>query len=199
MTDSLFEPAAAALLSDDVIDGVGRRDPDALGACYEVLADPLFRYVRGLCGDARLAEDMVEETFLELVQAAPRITGGMGGLRAWLYRAARNNLIDVKRKQARRGDVPLDMDQATLRPDLSPGPEAAAVLGERHDVLWAALAQVSEDQREVLILRFVSGLSGPEVAEATGRTVGAVKSLQHRGLAALARLLGTDNSLMEAP
>lgn len=199
MTDSLFEPAAQTLLSDDLIAGIAQRDPDAFGACYEALADPLFRYVRGLCGDGRLAEDMVEETFLELVQSAPRITGGVGGLRAWLYRAARNNLIDVKRKQARRGDVPLDMDQATMRPDLSPGPEATAVLGERHDILWTALAQVSEDQREVLMLRFVSGLSGPEVAEATGRTVGAVKSLQHRGLAALARLLGTDNSLMEPP
>lgn len=199
MTDSLYEPGGPALLSDDLIAGIGLRDPDALGACYEALADPLFRYVRGLCGDAILAEDMVEETFLELVQAAPQITGGLGGLRAWLYRAARNNLIDVKRKQTRRGDVPLDMEQATLRPDLSPGPEATAVLGERHDVLFAALAELSEDQREVLTLRFVSGLSGPEVAEATGRSVGAVKSLQHRGLAALARLLGTDNSLMEPP
>lgn len=199
MTDSLYEPAAQTVLPDDLIAGIARRDPDAFGACYEALADPLFRYVRGLCGDGRLAEDMVEETFLELVQAAPLITGGLGGLRAWLYRAARNNLIDVKRKQARRGDVPLDMEQATLRPDLSPGPEASAVLGERHDILWTALAQVSEDQREVIMLRFVSGLSGPEVAEATGRTVGAVKSLQHRGLAALARLLGTDISLMEPP
>lgn len=187
------------MFTDALAEGVRTRDPDALAWCYESLADPLFRYVRGLCGDPTLAEDLVEETFLELVEYAPAITGGLGGIRAWLFRAARNNLIDAKRKSTRRGDLPLDERMAARRPDLDPGPEARALLNEREAVLHTAMASLSPDQREVLMLRFAGGLSGPEVAAATGRTVGAVKSLQHRGLAALAKLLGTDTNLTEPP
>lgn len=202
MTNALPEPSPLSgelVFSDALIEGVRTRDPDALGRCYEALADPLFRYLRGLCGDPVLAEDLVEETFLELVEYAPAITGGIGGLRAWLFRAARNNLIDAKRKSSRRGDLPLDEQAAARRPDLDPGPEAQAVRGEQEAVLYAAMEKLSEDQREVLMLRFAGGLSGPEVAAATGRTVGAVKSLQHRALASMARLLGTDTNLMEPP
>ena len=202
MTSPLSEPSHLAggfELTDALVEGVRTRDPDALAGCYEALSNPLFRYLRGLCGDPVLAEDLVEETFLELVEYAPSITGGVGGVRAWLFRAARNNLIDAKRKATRRGDVPLDEAAAARRPDLDPGPEALALRGEQEAVLYAAMQHLSEDQREVLMLRFAGGLSGPEVAEATGRTVGAVKSLQHRALASMARLLGTDLDLMEPP
>lgn len=193
-------PDAIAPGRDDALAaGVARRDPDALASCYEEIADALFRYLLGLCGDRVLAEDLVEETFLELVEAAPTLTGGLSGVRAWLFRAGKNNLIDARRKSARRGDVALDDDFAASRPDRDPGPEAQAEAHEQQAVLYGAMAQVSADQREVLMLRFVGGLSGPEVAEATGRTVGAVKSLQHRGLAALARLLGTDSTVLERP
>ncbi|HWH33646.1 MAG TPA: RNA polymerase sigma factor [Egibacteraceae bacterium] len=203
MSETLPEPsphvAGEPVFTDALAQGVRTRDPDALAWCYEALADALFRYVRGLCGDPVLAEDLVEETFLELVEYAPALTGGLGGLRAWLFRAARNNLIDARRKSARRGDVPWEDDFATQRPDSDPGPELQTLHRERGAVLETALAQLSEDQREVVLLRFLSGLSGPEVAAATGRSVGAVKSLQHRGLAALARVLGTDQDLRDFP
>jgi RNA polymerase sigma-70 factor (ECF subfamily) len=193
------EPTPATAADDALAQGVRTRDPDALALCYEAVADALYRYLRGLCGDAQLAEDLVEETFLELVEYAPAITGGMSGVRAWLFRAGKNNLIDARRKTTRRGDVPLDMEAAAARPDPGPGPELRALESERGAVLYAAIAQLSEDQQEVVLLRFVSGLSGPEVAEATGRTVGAVKSLQHRALASLGRLLATDDAVTERP
>lgn len=198
MTAHMSGGSGELVLHEAHVLGVARRDPDALASCYEALADPLYRYVRGLCGDPTLAEDLVEETFLELVQAAPQLTGGVGGLRAWLFRAARNNLIDAKRKITRQGNVPLDEVVIALRPDADPGPEAIAVMREREAVLQDAMAELSDDQREVLLLRFAVGMSGPEIAAATNRTVGAVKSLQHRGLAAMARILGTDPSLEAA-
>lgn len=179
------------LLPDAVVTGIRERDPDAVAACYEALATPLYRYLVGLCGDRTLAEDLVEATFVELIEYAPTLTGGPGAVRAWLFRAGKNNLLDVRRKELRHGDVPLDQS-ANDRPAPGPGPEQIALTGERDGVVRAALAQLSPDQREVLLLRFAGDLTGPEVAELTGRTLGAVKALQHRGLAALARVLGTD-------
>lgn len=178
-----------AHLPDSVVEGVRTRDPDALGDCYEAFADPLYRYLYARCGDRGLAEDLVEATFLELVEAAPSLKGGPSAVRAWLFRAGRNNLIDAARKTRRRGDLPLDDRKVATWPAFGPGPEASALAGERDSMVHRALRQLSPDQREVLLLRFMGELSGPEVAELTGRTVGAVKALQHRGLRALQRLL----------
>ncbi|HWB70615.1 MAG TPA: sigma-70 family RNA polymerase sigma factor [Egibacteraceae bacterium] len=179
-------------LPDEVTAGIRARDPDAFATCYEALANPLFRYLLGQCGDRTLAEDLVEATFLELVEAAPRLVGGAGAVRAWLYRAGRNNLLDARRKERRRGDLPLDERVAAGRADANPGPEELALASAQADVVRAALTRLSDDQREVLLLRFASDLTGPEVARLTGRTVSAVKALQHRGLAALARALPRD-------
>lgn len=179
------------LLPDAVVLGIRDRDPDAVAACYEALATPLYRYLVGLCGDRTLAEDLVEATFVELIEYAPSLTGGGGAVRAWLFRAGKNNLLDARRKELRRGDRPLD-DAVAERPAPEPGPEQVALAAARDAVVRTALAELSPDQREVLLLRFAGDFTGPEVAALTGRTLGAVKALQHRGLAALARVLGTD-------
>jgi len=135
---------------------------------------------------------VVEATFLELVEYAPALRGGADGVRAWLFRAARNNLIDERRKTARRGDVALDEQRAAGRAASGPGPEEQVLAAERDAVVRAALARLSPDQREVLGLRFAAQLTSREIADITGRTVGAVKALQHRGLAALERILSAE-------
>lgn len=182
-------PVDSQHLAPWVIEGVAARDPDAVALAYEALADPLFRYLLSRCGDVTLAEDLVEATFLELVEAAPRITGGTSGLRAWLFRAARNNLIDHSRKARRRGDTTLDDRRDLTRASTEAGPEALAVAAETAATVRAALTDLSPDQQEVLALRFAAGLTGPEIAAITGRTVGSVKALQHRGLRSLKRAL----------
>ena len=156
------------------------------------MADPLYRFLLTQSPDRTLAEDVVEATFLELVEYAPALRGGADGVRAWLFRAARNNLIDERRKTIRRGDVPLDEQRAAGRAAGEPGPEEQFLAGERDAVVRTALARLSPDQQEVLALRFAAQLTSREVAEITGRSVGAVKALQHRGLAALERILAAD-------
>ena len=69
-------------------------------------------------------------------------------------------------------------------------PEELAIQRLEGSRVLAALRELSPDQREVLLLRMGAGLSAPEVAETLGKTIGAVKALQHRGLASLARVLG---------
>jgi DNA-directed RNA polymerase specialized sigma24 family protein len=85
--------------------------------------------------------------------------------------------------------VPLFEADAAARASPDPGPEERAIAGDHAAVLRDALAALSPDQREVLALRFFGDLSGPEVAAVTGRRIGAVKALQHRGVRALERVL----------
>jgi RNA polymerase sigma-70 factor, ECF subfamily len=177
------------LLPGWAIDGIAAREPESLAACYEAFAEGLYRYLLSRCGDPTLAEELVEDTFLELVDQAPALTGGGGGVRAWLFRAGRNNLIDARRKVLRRGDVAYDEQRAAQVASPHPGPEEAALAGATAARVQSALARLSQDQRDVLLLRFAGELSGPEVAAVLGKTVGAVKALQHRGLAALGRIL----------
>lgn len=177
---------------DGYVDGVRARDPDAIAVCYEELANPLLRFLIGQCGDRVLAEDLVEATFVELLEHGHRIRGDGEAIRAWLFRAARNNLIDERRKLGRRANVPLSDEEAERHLATGPGPEEAALnaIGDRQ--LKAALARLSDEQREVIALRFGADLSGPETAQVTGRSTNAVKSLQHRALATLAKILGAN-------
>lgn len=175
---------------DGYADGVRARDPDAIAACYAALHEPLFRYLVGQCRDRYLAEDLVLQTFEELIRHGDRIRGGGDAIRAWVYRAARNNLIDEGRKVRRRGDVPLGDEAGERYPADDPGPEALALDAIGDPQLQASMARLSDDQREVISLRFGAGLSGPETAKVTGKSTNAVKSLQHRALATLARLMG---------
>ncbi|MGH8909836.1 MAG: RNA polymerase sigma factor [Egibacteraceae bacterium] len=177
---------------DRYADGLRARDPDAIAACYEALHVPLFRFLMSQCGDRALAEDLVMATFEELLRHGHGIRGGGDAIRAWVFRAARNNLIDDRRKARRRGDVPLSDEDAERHVVEGLGTEAAAlnIVGDRQ--LQAALARLSPEQREVLALRFGAGLSGPETAKVTGRSLNAVKSLQHRALGTLSKLMGVD-------
>lgn len=182
------------MVLDSHADGVRARDPDAIAACYSALHEPLYRFLMGQCGDRFLAEDLVLQTFEELIRHGDRIRGGGEAIRAWLFRAARNNLIDERRKVGRRGDVPLG-DDAERYAAGGPGTEDRALdaIGDRQ--LQAAIERLSYDQREVISLRFGAGLSGPETAKVTGKTTNAVKSLQHRALATLGKFLGADGEI----
>ena len=181
-----------AVALDGHADGLRAGDPDAIAACYEALHLPLYRFLVGQCHNPQLAEDLLMATFEELLQYGHRIRGGGDAIRAWMFRAARNNLYDEHRKLKRRGDVPLSDEAAERHTSNEIGPEEAAMnhIGDRR--LQAAIAQLSHDQREVIALRFGAGLSGPETAKVTGRSLNAVKSLQHRALASLSKLMGVD-------
>lgn len=204
---------AAPALDDRQVAALGARDPAAITAAYEALADPLFRYLRSRCDQDELAADMVEATFVELIQQAPQLTGGVVGLRRWLFTAARHNLLDEQRKQQRRGDVPLSDDEGTEGADRFLGgtagrageagergqaghadpvatPEDAFLDAERDTEVRRALATLPDEQREVLELRFAGELSAGEIGEVMDRTPGAVRVLQHRALKALAHALG---------
>lgn len=150
---------------------------DAAGA-YVAHAAAVRGYLRGQ--GVPDADDLLSEVFLHVARSLPRFEGSEDDVRRWIFTIARNRVIDDHRRRSRRprlaGSEPAE--RAAPAPDEPIDPE-----------LLAALAQLTTEQREVVVLRFVGDLSLDDVATITGRSVGAVKSMQHRALADLARIL----------
>lgn len=176
-------------LPADVLDAARRGDAAGVEAVYRRYAPAVLAWFRSRVGDGHLAEDLTGDAFVAVIGALPRFTGGPEAFAGWLFTLVRRDFVDHLRRTSRRPEVPV----AELAPLVSEtAPDAADEMLARQDSerVRAALARLSPDQQEVLVLRVVAGLTAPEVAEVTGRTVGAVKALQHRGLDSLARLLG---------
>lgn len=129
----------------------------------------------------RHAEDLASEVFLRAVRG---IEAQRGSFAAWLFRIAANVAVDHFRAVATRKEGTLG--EGALRGlASSEGPAAAEM---RHDI-QAALARLSDDQRELVALKFIEGLSNAEIAEITGRSLGAIRILQFRALAAMRKFL----------
>lgn len=174
-------------LPAEVIDAARRGEPAAVEAVYRRYAPAVLAWFRARLGDEHLAEDLTGDAFVAVIGALPRYQGGPEAFAGWLFTLVRRDFVDHLRRVSRRPESPV----AEPRPDATV-PDAAdeVVARGEADRVRAALAALSPDQQEVLVLRVVAGLTANEVAAATGRTVGAVKALQHRGLDSLGRLLG---------
>jgi RNA polymerase sigma-70 factor, ECF subfamily len=168
-----------------------RRDPEAVSRIYQAFAPSLLRFFVAAVGDRRAAEDLTGTVLAAAIEDLPGFRGEVTKLGGWLFRIARHDLYDYRRRAARARSERLDevLDEAALAED-PPGPQELAVEQLEGARVVAALEQLSPDQREVLLLRLAAGLTAPEVAATLGKTTGAVKALQHRGLASLARVLG---------
>ena len=174
---------------DEFVAGVRRGDRDAIAAVYLEVAPALRGFLRRRVPHGEVADDLVEETFVELIEVGERFRGDGRSLRAWLYRAARNNLKDWAKRADRRSDHELTAEQAASVPAADGAVDERALAGVVDPALVAALQELTPEQREVIELRLVAELSLAQVAEITDRTVGAVKLLQHRAVRRLARLL----------
>jgi RNA polymerase sigma-70 factor (ECF subfamily) len=163
-------------------------DPQAFAVLYQRFADPIFHYCYAHCRDHTLAEDLTADLWLRVVETLPTFYFPAGASPAafagWIYRIARNLLVDATR-QAHAPGTPLG---PTLRA-AEPPAEELVLRREGQQELHRALQQLTAAQREVLLLRFGAGWNWAEVGQWTGRSEGAVKLLQHRALRALRRLL----------
>ncbi len=160
-------------------------DEDAISALYQRHADAIFRYVLLRVNDVSVAEDLTAEVFLKALQGLSQYRITDTPLLAWLYRIAHSQTIDFWRRQARRRETPLAEDI----PAKTPWPEELVTVMARWDAVLDGLTQLTDDQRQVIILRFIEDRDVKTVARRLGKTCGAVKSLQYRAVASLARLL----------
>ena len=153
---------------------------------YNTLAGSVTRFAHSRGADD--PEGIANEVFLAAFRNLADFTGDDDDLRGWIFTIARNKLIDDARRRARRPAM-VDIEPAL---DLTDHNDDNVDHGIGTDWVQSQLAVLTDDQRDVLILRLVNGLTIPEIAETLGRSVGAVKGLQRRGLRQLEKTLSGD-------
>jgi RNA polymerase sigma-70 factor (ECF subfamily) len=178
--------AAPGMDETTLIQRARRLDRAAISTLYRQHVQAIYRYVYYRVGDASIAEDLTAEVFLRAIEGLPDYEPRGVPFAAWLYRIAHARVADHFRRQRRAETVALDESH----PSGEDSPLAKAERSSFYENLEAALRQLTLYQQQVIILKFIEGLSNAEVAQILNKTEGAVKSLQHRALNALHRLMG---------
>lgn len=157
----------------------------ALTALFHTYAGPVGGYVRAR--SPAEVDDIVSEVFTSAFTSLDRFTGGEADFRGWLFTIAARRVVDDLRRRSRRVETTSYEPETDARTDRSAEDQSLDVLGEQ----WArdVLSQLAPDQREVLLLRILGDLTVDQIATQLGKSPGAVKQLQRRGLAAAARIL----------
>lgn len=170
-------------------------DPEAFGALFDHYYGPVYRFVVARVGRPSDAEDLAQLVFVKALEALPRYESRGIPFGGWLFRLARNVVIDHTR--TRRDHATLDI--VAERADQDDGPDELAVLRQEMDSVVLALRRLTPEQREAIELRFFAGLSAREAAEAMGRQEGTVRGLQFRAIGALRRELGIEPATGDMP
>jgi RNA polymerase sigma-70 factor, ECF subfamily len=186
------EARAIAILDGDArLVALAKSDPRAFAPLYARYFDPVYRYCYRRLGHPEAAADATSHVFSKALAALPGYREDAPSFRSWLFAIAHNVITDDLR--ARRPVAPIDA--AAYVAATGPSPEEAVLTDEAGCTVHRLLAQLPPDQRQILELR-LAGLTGPEIAAALGRSLGAVKIAQVR---AFARLRATfDSSSAEA-
>ena len=169
----------------DLVERARAKEPAAWDAIYTANYAAIFIYVWFRVSNQDAAEDIAAEVFLEALRGIGRYHYRGVPFRAWLYRIARNLTIDARRKQSAIAGAEssiLDGFEITDESDFATG------VGRRED-MRKALTCLTEDQQQVVVLRFIVGLSLAETAVTLARREGAVKALQHRALVRMRSIL----------
>lgn len=166
------------------------------GPAWEGLLKVHHRKIYNLCyrftGNVTEAEDLAQEVFIKVFQTLKTYDPAQAQFSTWLNRIARNHLVDHYRRTRRdRATAALDDEDAAIHPRAGPAsdPPARVESRERKELLQAALARLSPDMREVIILRDLQDMDYAEIAEVLGAPEGTVKSRINRGRLELARVL----------
>ena len=165
-------------------------DAWAFGRLFDHYHQPVYRFVATRIRRPSDAEDLTQLVFVKALEALPRYEARGVPFGGWLFRLARNAVIDFVRTSHEHADLAKSADRAAH----DAGPDELAVIRQEIDAVGAALARLTEDQRDAIALRFFAGLSAREAAEVMGKQEGTVRGLQFRALAALRRELGIEES-----
>ena len=172
--------------SKDLLKGARNFDQQVLGEIYDLYSGKLYAYAMRLLGSQDLAEECVAETFSRFLLALKNGGGPQEYLQAYLYRVAHNWITDTYRRQP-----PPSLE---LKEELEAKDKSVELRTEeriQQNRLRRAMRMLTEDQRQVIALRFLEEMENEEVAAVMQKEVGAVKALQHRAVISLRRILTT--------
>ncbi len=153
----------------------------------------VYSYALRHCRNAADAEDIAQEVFLQVYRALPRFRGD-ASLSSWIFRITANLCIDFARRKKKTVQPLSDLSEETIdflldKPDESPTPDEALLLKEEREALLRGLARLSEQHREILLMREVDGLSYEEIAAVLKLPLGTVRSRLARARLALRHAL----------
>jgi RNA polymerase sigma-70 factor (ECF subfamily) len=157
-----------------------QRDPVRFGELYEHYFELVYAYAARRVRNRTEAEDLAAEVFRKALQSLPRFKWRGAPFAAWLFRIASNLIADRAKRVAREGGLTGTEDAPQLR---TPQPQQTDLeQSERSAGLFRMVDELVEDQRRVLLMRFAEEKSIRDIAQALGRSEGAVKQLQFRAL-----------------
>lgn len=168
------------------LESLQRLDPQAISAVYDRYFPEVFKFVRYRLSDEHLAEDIASDVFIRLLEAIKAGRAPQTSLKAWLLGTASHIVTDHLRKTYRRPESELP----ETMPDLTPDPTQTYEHKDRERILKGALSSLTDEQQNVITLRFGQGYSLEETAALMKKNVNAIKQLQFRALAALNRAMG---------
>jgi RNA polymerase sigma-70 factor, ECF subfamily len=172
----------------DLIKRARELDQEGLAEIYDRYSPGIYRYAVRLLGNSAEAEECVSETFYRFLHALSNRGGPKEHLQAYLYRISHNWINDQFRRQP-PPPLELEPDHYINEQD---NPHSIVIQNFEKERVRTALRFLTPDQRIVIVLKFFEGWSNNEIARAVEKPLTAVKSLQHRGLKALQRMLIMD-------
>jgi RNA polymerase sigma-70 factor (ECF subfamily) len=169
-------------------------DEWAFGMIFDHYHEAVYRFIASRVHRPSDAEDLTQLVFVKALEALPRYESRGVPFGGWLFRLARNAVIDFVRTRHEHAEL----EAVAERAHGDAGPDEIAVIRQELDAVGAALATLTEEQREAISLRFFAGLSAREAAEAMGKQEGTVRGLQFRAIGALRRQLGVESDPLGA-
>ncbi len=168
-------------------------DADAFGQLYEAYLDKIYRYIYFRVTDEQIAEDLISQVFTKAWENLSRYQPSGRPFIAWLYTIAHNTVIDHYR--TRKDTVPIE-NTLSLASD-APSPHEQVELHFETDNLRTALQTLTPEQQQVVVLKFISGMSTDEIAGQLRKSAGAIRALQMRALQALAKQMQDQQAVYE--
>jgi RNA polymerase sigma-70 factor (ECF subfamily) len=177
---------------EQLLIGAARYDDAAIGELYDRYEAKIFAYIYRRTGEQTLAEDLTGQVFLKMLEAIHNQKAWHSSFSGWLYRIAHNLVIDHYRQRDHQIQISLEDEPTLPAPD---SPEEATEMKLNAERLRAAIGRLTEEQAEVISLRFLEGYSINEVAEMMSKTEGSIKALQYRAVSTLRQLLQLELSV----
>ncbi len=186
----LSTPLTDKQLEQNLVWRACQGDSDAFGQLYESTVNRVYRYIYFRVSDDDTAEDLTSKVYLKAWESLPRFKAGGSPFIAWLYTIAHNAVIDHYRTS--RQDAHLE--EINALPDRDPLPQEQCEHHLDAQALRQALHQLTPEQRDVVTLKLLDGLSTGEIAARLRKSPGAIRALQMRGLQALAKICRMEGS-----
>lgn len=164
-------------------------DRAALADIYDAFAGRIYRFALLHAREPADAEDLLQRTFLKVIEGLPRYQDRGLPFAAWIFRIARNVVIDHGRSRRDQSTLDAVQEQADGRR----GPAELAEASAQQETVRAALLLLTPEQRDVIVYRFFAGLSHSEIGALMGKREGSIRALQFRALEALRASLGDDD------